>query len=258
MHPTKKFDILKSMEHEILLSHLEDLARRTQKTGAAYSRFLTPAEIAATERIFQNRQDVTLLLDGGFKGAERQMAVFLQPDWGSFEREEAMAALRLTYRKQDALSHRDILGALMALGIKRELLGDIEAGNPGFLICTAQIAPYLLQNLDKAGRVGLKLSQIDFNELPARGVELEEWKDTVASLRLDAMAAAAFRLSRSEAMRAIEAGLVQVNHAEVLSGVKLLKEGDLLSMRGKGRVRLLETGGESRKGRTWVSFGRYV
>ena len=258
MHPAEKFAILKSMEHEILLSHLDDLARRTQKTGAAYSRFLTPAEAAAAAQTFQNRRDVTLLLDGGFEGAERQMAVFLQPDWGSFEREEAMTALRLTYRKQDALSHRDILGALMALGIKRELLGDIEAGNPGFLICTAQIAPYLLQNLDKAGRVGLKLTQIGFDELPARGIELEEWKDTVASLRLDAVAAAAFRLSRSEAVRAVETGLVQLNHEEVLSGVKAVRKGDLLSMRGKGRVHVVEAGGESRKGRIWVTFGKYV
>ena len=246
------------MEQDILLSHLEDLARRAQKTGAAFSRFLTPAETSAAARAFQGRRDVTFLLDGGFAGAERQMAVFLQPDWGSFDRDEAMTALRLTYRKQDALSHRDILGALMALGIKRELLGDLEAANPGFLICTAQIAPYLLQNLDKAGRVGLNLTPIDFDQLPARSTELEEWKDTVASLRLDAIVAAAFRLSRSEAVRVVEAGLVQVNHEEVLNTVKTRKDGDLLSVRGKGRVRLLETGGESRKGRTWVSFGKYL
>lgn len=246
-----------NMEEKFLLSHLEDLARRAGQIGACCSRFLTPAEQARATQAFANRRDVTLSFDGGYDGAERQLAIFLQPDWGSYRQEEELCALRLTYRRQDTLTHRDILGAAMALGIKRELLGDIEAANPGFVVCTADIAPFLAEQLTQAGRVGLKLSAISPQELPARRQEMEQLRDTVASPRLDAVAAAAFRTSRTEAVRAIEAGFIQLNHQEALSPTKLVAEGDLLSFRGKGRARVLELGGESRKGRIWLTIGRY-
>lgn len=246
------------MDEKFLLSHMEDLARRAGRVGAAYSRFLTPAEAAAVSRAFSNRHDISFSLDGGYDSAERRCAVFLQPDWGQPDREGELTALRLTYRRQDTLTHRDILGASMALGIKRELLGDMEAANPGFIICTADIAPYLVEQLTQAGRVGLKLTPMPLDHLPARQQEMEELRDTVASPRLDAVVATAFRTSRTEAARAIEAGFVQLNHAEALHPTKLVAEGDTLSFRGKGRARVLELGGESRKGRVWITIGLYV
>lgn len=245
------------MDDSYFLSRLDDLARQAERTGVACTRFLSSAQQAQVQAMFAKRQDVQLQFDGGYDGAERKLAVLTEPNWGSYQRAEALCALRLQYRKQDTLTHRDVLGAAMALGIKRELIGDIEASQDGFLICTAEIAPYLMQELTQAGRVGLSLSVIDDMQLPAREQVMQELRDTVASLRFDGVVAAAFRISRTEAARAIEAGLVQRNHAPVLSVSKLVAQGDVLSYRGKGRAKILEVGGESRKGRIWITIGIY-
>lgn len=245
------------MEEAYLLAHMEDLARKAQKIGVACSRFLSPAEAAAVSRSFERRRDISFSLDGGYEGAERKIAVFVQPDWGSYQREDAITALRLRYRTQDSLSHRDILGAFMALGMERSVIGDIHASNPGFLVCIASSAPFILTQLTQAGRVGIKLTVLPLDELAAEPEEQCIQRDTVASLRLDAVLAACFRISRSEAAMAIERGLVQCNHELQTQGTRLVQEGDVLSLRGKGRVTISEIGSSSRKGRIWISFASF-
>ena len=80
---------------------------------------------------------------------------------------------------------------------------------------------------------------------------------TVLSLRLDAVLAAGFGLSREEAKAAVAVGLCSVNHQPVLKPERLVQPGDLLSFKGRGRVRFTETGGETRKGRTFIRLLRY-
>ncbi|MCL2513678.1 MAG: YlmH/Sll1252 family protein [Oscillospiraceae bacterium] len=113
------------MEDKIFISHLEDLAREALKSGVSHSKFLTPAELEKARQRYNARRDVKMLADGGFETAERRIAVFLDPERGEFERKSAISALELSHRPQDALSHRDVLGAVLSLGIEREVLGDI-------------------------------------------------------------------------------------------------------------------------------------
>ena len=116
------------VERDRLISHMEDFAGKAAKSGIAASRFLTPAEAQSTAEFFQRRHDVTLTFDGGFDSAERIRAVFVSPAWGECDRAGLIAALKAAYRPQDDLTHRDILGALMALGIERDTVGDIQTG----------------------------------------------------------------------------------------------------------------------------------
>jgi len=235
---------------------MEDLADRAAKTGWSASRFLTPSEAQSVTEFFRRRRDVALTFDGGFNDAERTRAIFVNPAWGESVRTELIAALKITYRPQDMLTHRDILGALMALGIERDTVGDILTGEGGaFLSCLPELSRYIVENLTKAGRAGVTINEIGLDELPAKQEELTVKTDTVASLRLDAVLCAAFGLSRTKAAEIIASGRVGLDHQECLQPAKELREGSLLSVRGLGRAKLLEVGGTSKKGRIFVQIG---
>lgn len=243
---------------DILIGHIEDLANKAKKTGCVASRFLTPSEAADIALRFSRRRDVELCLDGGFEGAERVRAVFTNPDWGSYDRSEWFDALKISYRPQDTLGHRDILGAIMALGIERDTIGDINAEQPPVtLVCLPEMSGYISDNLIKAGRVGISVSEIALTDLPVKKENLSIKTDTVASLRLDAVLCAAFGLSRGRAFELITAGVVNLNHEICLHPAKEVPKDSILSVRGLGRAKLLETGGVSRKGRMFIQIGLY-
>ncbi|MCL2202055.1 MAG: YlmH/Sll1252 family protein [Oscillospiraceae bacterium] len=274
-------------QHDLLLSRMEDLAKRAGKIGCAASKFLTPAEAQVVAEYFKHRKHTALILDGGFENAERVRAVFLNPDWGHFEREEQLSALRIKHRPQDSLGHRDILGAIMALGIERDTIGDIicpqdtaakpAGGNQSHqdqahphvdesapqpltaptLVCLPELRQYIIDNLIKAGRIGITVTATSLDELPTRQEEMTLKTDTVASLRLDAVLSAAFDLPRTKASELISAGRVSVNHLPCEQPAKELSEGTLLSVRSLGRAKLIETGGLSKKGRLFIKIGVY-
>ena len=242
----------------LLPARMDDLANKAVKTGCAASKFLTPTEAESVAQQFSRRRDVALTFDGGFDGAERVRAIFTNPDWGAYEREEILSALKISHRPQDTLGHRDILGAIMALGIERETVGDIVADN-GFsaLVCLPEISDYIAENLTKAGRVGIAVTEIALRELPAREEELTIKTDTVASLRLDAVIGAAFGLSRAKAAELITAGRVSLNHQPCLRTDKDVGENAIISVQRLGRAKLLEVGGVSKKGRNFIKIGLY-
>ena len=237
---------------------MDDLAEKAIKIGCVASRFLTPAEAQTVAMYFKNKKHVELSLDGGFENAERVRAIFKNPDWGICKRNEIFTALRVTHRPQDTLGHRDILGAIMALGIERDTIGDIICQeNCATLVCLQELGAYIIENLSKAGRVGVTVAQISLDELPERQEELKIKTDTVASLRLDAIICAAFDLPRAKASELIDAGKVSADHIPCLQPAKELSEGTLLSIRGLGRAKLIEVGGLSRKGRIFIKIGIY-
>jgi len=231
---------------EITLAHLKDLDRR----GSAGS-FLTPAQAIKAKQYFVGQ----LILLGGFKEAERVIPVF----GDAAHPERYLAAIKLIYRTQDCLSHRDILGAALGLGLARTVLGDIVVGEgEAHLVCLRHVAEFICENLSMAGRIGLKACMISLDELPEPNRQIEKISCTVASLRLDVILSQAFRLSRGKAEEILRLGLVQLAHEECRNGAKPVRQGDILSVRGYGRAQLLEIGGESKKGRTWITIGIFI
>jgi len=238
---------------DILLAHMEDIAQKAVKTGVAASKFLTPAEAqAVAERFAHNRAELSF--DGGAASAERVRAVFLNPDWGSYNRAELLTALKIECR--EPLTHRDILGALMALGLERNTIGDI-IDHAAMFVCLPELSGYIAENLTKIGRAGVTVSEISLDMLPEKSEDLAIKTDTVASLRLDAVLSAAFGTSRAKAAELIASGRVNLNHQPCVQPAKELSEGALLSVRGHGRAKLLEVGGTSKKGRIFLQIGLY-
>ena len=249
---------MNTQEREQLLIRTEDLVRKAQKTGLSHSRFLTPSEAEELNRAFGSRQDIRLILDGGFEDAERRIAVFIQPDWGAYIQDDVLAALALSHREQDAVRHQDVLGAVLALGLSRDVLGDIVI-QPGrsYLVCLKPMADYIGDRLDKLGRVGISIERIQLAALPSQSKELTEKQITAASLRLDALIAAAFHLSRNDASELIISGLVQLDHQQCLNTSKTVTENCIISVRGKGRIKLLSILSKTKKGRLRLCLGFY-
>ena len=169
-----------------------------------------------------------------------------------------MAAVRATYFEKDDLTHRDFLGSLMGSGIKRETVGDIYVGKGtcDFLV-TREILPYILDNLVSAGRTKLHVEQIPLKELNIPQVTVKEYKDTVSSLRLDAIVGSGFRMARGKAAALIETGKVSLNDLPCLKPDKLLAEGDKISARGFGKLVLRQVGGKTKKDRISILLEQY-
>jgi len=242
------------MEKHDFLRRIEDLAERCARSGALTSSgFLSPAERAQAVQAAGRRTDCTLLFHGGHPDCERTVAFFL-PDWmeaEEFEPAEHIRAIRLTPHFGTP-GHRDYLGALLGMGIGREWLGDIWlSGGTATAFCLPSVEKHLL-GIDKVGRVGVSAAPLPLTELTAPERKVKEVSFSVASPRLDAVAAGLFHLSRTEAARQIALGKVSVNHIQSDRTDLLIREGDVLSLRGAGKGKITGTGGTSRKGRLFV------
>lgn len=207
--------------------------------------------------------DVRCLLAGGYDDAERRMLVCIPSDYGADDEgalDGLFSVLRITRPAgSPALSHRDYLGSMLALGIDRRLTGDILVREDGAdVIIVPDIAGFLSREFTRAGRVELKTEIKDISELIIPEAHFEMITDSVSSLRLDSMVSSAFRISRSKAADAIRSGLVSVDHAECLKPDAHIEEGASLVLRGKGKAMLCEVGELSRKGRIRVRIKRFV
>ena len=243
-----------------LIRRAEDLAARCERTaGVTHTNFLTPAECFQLEQ-WRPSADCTVLLHGGFVGAERRCAFFL-PDWQdpeAFDPADWLCALEGTAAFGEP-GHRDWLGAILGLGIGRDWLGDILVSGPrAVLLCLPSVKEHLLLNLDKVGRCGVKLREAALADIAPPARAMEERVFSVQSPRLDAVAAGTFRLSRTAAAEAIAAGLVQLNYTPCLKPDAPVRTGDVRSRRGKGKAAVLDAGGHaSKKGRLFVKIGIY-
>lgn len=243
------------MEKHDWIRRAEDLSARCARTGSlTHTGYLSPAERGKLEQWAGQRPGLRLLFHGGGRDCERTAAFFL-PDWmeeESFRPGDYISALRLTAYFGHP-GHRDVLGALLGMGVGREWLGDIRIVDDGaFVFCLNSVTEHLL-GIEKAGRVSVRAQRLDPEQVPDPERRVKELSFSVQSLRLDAVAAGLFGVSRSETARLIAAGSLSVNYQVCLKGDRILKEGDVLSLRGKGKARITGTGGLSRKGRLFVS-----
>lgn len=250
-----------SAEERVLLAHVLDKYEQCRARNIpSHTDFLSPAEAAAAKDLLRAAAiRGGYAFSGGYDRAERQMLCFL-PDWQ--EQPDAAAyitALRARFRSADRLTHRDLLGSLMALGVARGKLGDILVSPPAAdVLVSADIADYLLAEWKSAGRVKLTLSQIGLDVLAIPELKGKEIRDTVATLRLDAVTASGFSMSRAKASELVASGRVRLNHRETLKPDAPVAEGDVVSARGLGKFELAEVGGLSKKGRTAILIRRYL
>lgn len=245
---------------EQLAAKLLDLAEGANKSRKfRVSEFLDPHAYNVAEIIAANYENVRLESDGGFSNAERVKAAFVaddfygQPDFG-------MAYFLAAWDKRYYdLSHRDILGAFMGTGCKREALGDIVFVPEGAqFVVEKSLVNYLTGNLTQIGSAPVTLTEIPREELLQKEEKVKLINATVADLRLDAVAAVGYGVSRSRMADEIKSLNVKVNWKEAKKAAQPVNEGDVISFRGRGRVEIEEIRGTTKKGRISVTLKRYI
>lgn len=261
-------------EDKIFCAHIEDMAQQMQRDNVPYfTRFLDEREqsLAATALKKIQFPSDQIYFWTGFSAKEEQalgrrmlglfpeyFALTEGMDTSVLEEQFPVAAVTVTYREQDNLTHRDILGSLMGLGIKRELIGEIlTAENFAVIFCTQTAQKIILSDLERIGRAGIKKQQGIQRELPPM-CRIEYRTGTVSSLRLDCIVALATNLSREKSAAVIEGGLVNLNFFEQTKISQEVRQGDILSLRGYGRFVLAQIGSQSKKGRLHVTLGKYI
>lgn len=248
------------MENDELLRRAEDLCRRCEKTASVtHTAFLTPAEQFALEKWAKTAPDCNMLLCGGNDGCERKAAFFLPfyMDESEFDASEYISALRAKAHFGQP-THRDYMGAVMGLGIKREWLGDIwVSGEDAVIFVMKSVERHIADGLDKVGRWGVKISAAPLSELKAPERRVKHVSFSVKSMRFDAVLAGMFGLSRTAASSHIAEGAASLNYSVCIKNDAVISPGDIISLRGYGKGTVSDTGGVSRKGRLFVEAEIY-
>jgi RNA-binding protein YlmH len=230
----------------------------SEKQYPKFSLFLDDRQKYLAQTVLNQMGYDGSLFWGGYDGAQRTMLA-VYPDYiQSSDLEFPISYLKATYRESDVLSHRDFLGALMSIQIKRETIGDIlvETGYTTIIV-SESIASYIIQNIRKIGRVGVTIEQIDRPELNYEP-QYALLQGTVSSFRLDCLVAFLTKLSRSKSIELMNAGRVSVNYMEMISPSVMIKPDDIITVRGYGKYKMDSDIRETKKGRFYITVKKYI
>ncbi len=254
-------ELLKRVENRDIVARAIDLAEQAIKTWEIVETdFLSPPEIAEVKDVFSRLTDVELIANGGYPQAERQRLGFCRSEIPFEPDLVPLAAIQIAGNFLfDPPTHRDFLGAMLGCGIVREKTGDIIVlGEQGAqAIVSPELVEFLETNLTQVRSVPVKTRRIELSELKIREPKKKELTTVEASLRLDAVASAGFGMSRSKMVDLISSGDVRVNWKEITQSARELKAGDLVSIRGKGRLEIGEIA-VTKKERYRINLTRYM
>lgn len=246
-------------EDKILSALAEDRLNLCEdKYMPTHTDFLDMHQRTVVADTVKGKHQCEVMFFGGYNDAERVVCYFI-PDYSDIEMCHELSVVRVKKPKgSKALTHRDYLGSLLGMGIRREKVGDIIVRDDGAdIIILEELSDFILFNYDKAGRTSLEVEILPLEELILVEKQFKEISDTIASLRLDNVVSSAFGISRSKATEGIKKGLVFLNSLECFKPDSEVREGDKIVLRGKGKAYLSEIGGKSRKDRIYVTFKVY-
>jgi photosystem II S4 domain protein len=255
-----KEDLLKRVENKAEIIRIIDQAEQAIKNWeVVVTDFFSPPVLAEVKTIFQNLTEIEAFAWGGYPQGERQRIGLVRRDLPLDQSQIPLAVLDIAGNFLfDPASHRDFLGSILGTGIVRDKVGDIivlgERGAQAIVV--PEMVDFLTTSLTQVRSVAVKTQQIDFSELKIRPPQKKELTTVEASMRLDAIASAGFGISRSKMADAIASKDVRVNWKEVTQSSYNVKAGDLIAMRGKGRLEIGEVS-VTKKQRYRVNLVRY-
>lgn len=247
------------MDSRFNKSRIEDFVKWVMKNKKVkYTDFLNLSEQNMILKYLNGYVDIKCVLFGGYKTAERKIAVIYN-DFINIKATNNVPinAMRIEGNLSN-ISHRDVLGALLGLGIKREKLGDIiRRENNCDILVHNEIKDYILANLIKIGKQHVKIYSIELEDIIEPVISFKNINTTIASIRFDTILASGFNLSRNKSAALIKSCLVEVNWETIDEPSYILKEGDIISLRGHGRLKFNTINGFTKKGRISVNLLRY-
>ena len=215
--------------------------------------FLNPFEVKNAIDILNSENDLKYKVDGGYEDSERKI-IYIFPYY--IEQDDVGGGIKVIQIegnfKFKSISHKDYLGALLGLGIKREKIGDILIHDIFCqVIVSHDICDFIVINLEKVSRNKVKVKEIAVEDIVKNELNFKEISFTVSSLRIDSIISGVYNLSRTESVKLIKGEKVNVDYEKITSPSKDIKSSSLISVRGHGRV-IVEVGDLTKKGRTKI------
>ncbi|NLY60369.1 MAG: RNA-binding protein [Clostridiales bacterium] len=252
---------MESQDVKLTIAKVEDLVRwviRNQNWNTTW--FLDPATQVYVERYLEKSIEINYKKSGGYPTAERKIFA-IYPHWMEFD-DNLFPYSCLSVEWNDKffnLGHRDILGSVLGLGIERHTIGDIIVKkNIAYVIMMKDISNFVLANLATIGRAKVKLSKIDLANLDLPEPKYKSIHTTVSSMRLDCLASTGFGYSRNKILPLIREGRLFVNWEQITKPDFQIKEGDIITLRGSGRIKISEITGFTKKNRIAVIIYRFT
>lgn len=248
-------------KEQYLIGHLTDLANRSYERGIyTFSEFLGASEQGILDAHGEEFGFAGYSLYGGHELSERCIVCFGTEEQLGYPPTYPIAVVvirPLAEKFSEELTHRDYLGSLMNLGIKRETLGDIRIVNhDAYVFCMDSVSDYICSELTRIKHTQVRGEVVD-GDIPELAVTMQEESHPVSSLRIDVVIATLCKKSRKETLAFFEKGEVILNGRIVTKNADVLKVGDVFSVRRQGKFRLESIGGTSKRGKTYINVMRY-
>lgn len=257
----------KKQEDKILLAQILDkIEFSMQREKLEYTDFLDMYQISLVKSFMKKIDFENYILYGGFENAERNVLIIYPDKYNANMIEKnyskIIKVIRITLNDEEKgqYSHRNYLGGIVKVGMKREKVGDILVSDDGAdILVKDETAETLKQELGTLTRFeNSKIEIIDLQDLRQQEIKVEELSIIVPSLRLDNFVSDLAKTSRSKASQIIDSERVFINGQNETKASKQVKLGDIITIRGKGRFVVKEFAGTTRSGRTVVKIEKYV
>lgn len=252
MDKIKLTNHLKDIELKNKMFRLIDKANMCLKNyEVKNTEFMNPYEVKNAKDILNSEVNIKYHSDGGYDKAERSL-VSIFPFYMEYEDiDSPIKFIQIEGNfKFRSISHKDYLGSILGLGIKREKIGDLLIHDDFCqVVVSSDICDYIVLNLTKVSTNRVKVREISREDLLPSEKKYKEVSFTISSDRLDCVISGIYNMSRQESLKYINAERVSINYEKINSASKTIHSGDLISVRGKGRAEIVEIGGETKKGR---------
>ena len=247
---------------ELLKKRVMELAEKSYRNNQyVFTNFLNMAEMNAFFEIRKEISYIPFTAFGGTENCERMMLRFGSEEMFGYEEPFPICCIKaepLIEKFADNFTHRDFLGAIMNLGIEREIVGDIAIkGKKAYIFCTEKIAPYIAENLVQVKHTSMHCTVLEQAPDILKPV-LEKREVTAASERIDAILGKLLNLSRSQSVLAFREKKVFVNGRQCENNSYQLKNGDVITCRGFGKFIYEGVKYETKKGKICAEVSVYV
>lgn len=247
-------------DEPLLIRKLVDKATQALYNNyPTYTQFLDLNEQSLFLSHLKEFPNIHYHLFGGYDESERKVVGFFSDDYHLDGLDYPIAALKIIpERTSDKLTHRDYLGSIMSLGIERFMIGDIICvDNGAYVFCIDRISDYILEQLVNIRNSSITVEKVDVSFVQGIKPNFDVIKGTVSSLRLDSIVKLGFSMSRGNALALIESGKVYINSKLFEKGSAKIYEGDIISIRGFGKMKVQAIGELTKKGRTFIELYKY-
>lgn len=237
-------------DEEPLISQLSDYIMQAENEyRPILTHFLNPREQYIAQSLIHKNQDVKVSFSGGYENAERKRAIFYPSYYEVQDDDFNLELIMVKYPvKFTSLTHGQILGTLANSGLDREVIGDIiEQNDTWQFLCEKEVSDYFRLQIDRVGKIKVRLEDAPLDEIVVPELNWQEKMVTSSSLRIDSLVSVTFNISRESSKNLIKAEKVQLNWMTVARPDYEVKYGDILSIRGYGRLRIDDLLGVTRK-----------